>query len=314
MSRSLLRPAALLQALVLLAALSLLGCGLYKDLKDATRDMSMGSEAGSGKYKIRIALAPVQNHTGFDQGSYPALFGRSFADALADECDRVQLVRPGDSGFPEALAQIPEIRPGLTDNQAIAELGRRSGANAVAYGTIYDISGKSERRGILWFRKSKSFAQFNVDVAAFDMETGAKILDKTVADQVEIDEFDLDLIQKEKQINNSDLEEALREAAEDLAESACDAIEKLPWKGFLVSGGNPVRIASGENVGIRSGDQFDVYAPGKKMAGIDGQQFFLPGRVVGRLRVVSVAQEQATAEVLSSTEALAPGYTVKPVE
>ncbi|MGD8367386.1 MAG: FlgT C-terminal domain-containing protein [Desulfobacterales bacterium] len=314
MRKSRLIAAALLLIAALPAVLSIAGCSLYSDFRDATRDRSLWWGAGGGKYQMRILLAPVQNRSAFSQQDYLSMFERTLAASLADECDRAQLIAPGDTRFPEGLSQIPQIEPGLTDNQAIAEIGRRSGANAIAFGTIYDISGKSERRGILWFRKAKSFVQFNVGISAFDMETGAKVLDKTVADEVEIDEFDLETLQKEGKITNSDLEEALNDAAEDLAESVCDALEALPWKGFLLSGGNPVQIAAGENVGIKTGDQFDVYAPGKEMDGIDRQRFFLPGKVVARISVVSVEQDRATAAVISSNGALAPGYTIRPAQ
>ncbi len=308
------RSPALMPILALLAAMAIVGCGLYSDLKEATRDLSLGSEPGVGKYRMRILLASVQNRSAFEQEDYPAMFDRTLAASLAGECSRVQLIRPGDAGFPADLARIPETRAGVADNQAIADIGRRNRANAVGFATIYDISGKSERRGILWFREPESFVQFNVGVAAFDMETGAKILDETVSDEIQVDEFDLDMLKKEGRIENPDLEEALKEAAEDLAETACDAIEALPWKGFLLSGGNPVQIGAGEDVGIEKGDLFDVYAPGKEMAGLEGQVFFLPGRNIARVQVVSVAPDRATAEVVSSTAPLAPGYIVRPAQ
>ena len=300
--------------LVLFTALAAGGCGLYSDLRTATRDMSIWPEGSHSDLTKTIALAPVQNRTPSDPKGHPAMFGNALAAFIADECTRVRLLSSGDEGFPEALLEVPKTEPGLTDNQAIADIGRRNRFNAVILATVYDISGKTERRGVLWFRDSKSFVQFSVGVAVFDLETGAKILDQTYQDEIEIDPFDLQALEKGKPIANPELEEALQEAAEELAESACDRIGELPWKGVLLSAKNPIQIGAGKNAGIEVGDRFDVFAPGRAMEGLQGQRFFLPGKKVARIEVTSVTADSAQAEVQAAEADLAPGYTVRPAQ
>ncbi len=298
---------------LLTAALLAGGCGLYTDLKTATRDMDFGLSSSPDNLNKKVVLTPVQNHSALESGGYPALFGRSFASALAGECAHVDLLRPSDPGYPAGLLKVPHIRPWLPDNLAIAQIGRSIGANAVVTATIYDISGKTERRGILWFRKSKSFVQFSVGVSAFDLETGAKIFDKTRDAEIEIDEFDLALLQKEHRIESAGLEEALQDAAGELAEAACDQLEQLPWKGFVLAASDPVLIAADSSSGLKTGDLLDVYARGEEIDGIDGQRFFLPGSKIARVRVVKVSQ-RTTAEVVAADEPIEPGYSVRPAQ
>jgi len=306
--------AAAVTLLFFLAGLTAAGCGLYTDIMSATRDMQLGLGRSRSDLKMKVVLRPVENRSVVAAEGYPAAFGRAFSEALAEECPAVVQIRPGEPGYPDTLLRLPEIQPGPSDNQAVAGIGRKIGANAVLSETIFDISGKTERRGILWFRDSKSFLQFNVGVAALDMETGARFLDETYEDEIEIDPFDLEIFERERRIQGKAIEEALREAAEELAETACERIQEIPWKGFLVSGGDLVQIAAGENVGVTAGDVFDVYATGKEMQGIEGQLFYLPGKKVAQVRVVSVTPDRAIAEVVASEAALAPGYTVRLAE
>jgi hypothetical protein len=290
------------------------GCTLYSDIREATRDTSIWDENIGSNLTMQVVLTPVQNRTSLQTVGHPAVFSRTLKAALSSECARTKLISLGDPGFPAVLDSLPETRPGITDNQAIAEIGRRLGINAVVTATVFDISGKSERRGILWFRESRSYVQFNVGVAIFDMETGAKVLDEAYEDEIEIDPFDLEALEAGRSIENPDLEEALKDGAEELAEAACDRIADLPWKGFLVSVEDLVQISAGKSAGIAVGDRFDVRARGKEMEGLDGQRFYLPGKKIARIEVVSVLPNRATAEVVSAKEPLVPGYTVLPVK
>ena len=314
MSRRPIHRQALLPLFLLLIAWAAAGCSLYSDIRDATRDTSLWEENVGSHLTKQVVLTPLQNRTAQQTAGHPAAFSRALGSALAGECARTRLILPGDPDFPAGLTPLPETRPGLTDSQTIAEIGRRLGINAIVTATVFDLSGKTERRGILWFRDSKSFAQFNVGVAVFDMETGAKVLDETYEDEIEIDPFDLEALEAGQSIENPELEETLKEAAEELAEAACDRIADLPWKGFLLSANDPVQISAGKNAGISVGDRFDVYAPGKEMEGLDGQRFFLPGRKIGLVKVVSVMRNRATVRVVSAEEPLASGYAVLPVK
>jgi hypothetical protein len=314
MSRKTIHRLALLPLLVLLISWAAAGCGLYSDLRDATRDTSLWDRNAGSNFKMKVVLTPVQNRTKLQTVDHPAVFSRKLESALAGECARTRLILPGNPDFPAGLTPLPETRPGLTDNQAIAEIGRRLGINAIVAATVFDISGKTERRGILWFRETRSYVQFNVGVSVFDMETGAKVLDETYEDEIEIDPFDLETLEAGESIENPELEEALQDAAEELAEAACDRIADLPWKGFLVSVEDRVQISAGKTAGIAVGDRFDVLDRGKEMEGLDGQRFFLPGKKIARIEVVAVMPNRATAEVVSADDPLAPGYTVLPVK
>lgn len=301
-----------LAAIILLTAAFLMsGCSLYSDLKIATRDRDFGWGSPDPDLKRKIVFAPVNNRVPAFSGGFEEVFEKHLVAAVLDENPDFRPVLPPDPEFPEPLRNIPEIRPGLIDNLAVADAGRRIGANAVVVPTIYDISTKEELRGFLLFKTAKNFIQFTVGVSAFDMETCAKIFDRTYQDEIEIDEFELETVRKDRRIQSTELESALQEAAEELAEQFCEQIEKQPWKSFVLTVGDTVAIAAGSAAGLEKDDRLDVYAPGQKMDGIDGQVFFLPGKRIAQVRIVSVTPETAAAEVVSQTEEIAPGYTVR---
>ncbi len=290
------------------------GCGLYSDIKTATRDMDFSWGMPDPLLKRKIVFAPVIKRGPAFSGGFEEVFEKSLAATIADRNPDFRLVRPGDPKFPETLRSIPEIRPGLVDNKAVADAGRGIGANAVVVGTIYDISTKQEQRGVLLFRETRSFIQFSVGISAFDMETCAKIFDRTYQEEIRIDEFELETVQKDRRIQNRDLETALRKAAEKLAKEFGKQTNQQPWKSFVLTVEDTVEIAAGSAAGLKEGDRLDVYAPGQKMDGLDGQVFFLPGKRIAQVRIVSLTPETAAAEVVSQTEDIAPGYTVRTAE
>ena len=301
-----------LAAIVLFTAAFLLsGCSLYSDLKIATRDRDFGWGSPDPDLRRKIVLTPVNNRVPAFSGGFAEVFEKSLVAAVLDENPDFRPVLPPDPEFPEPLRNIPEIRPGLIDNLAVADAGRGIGANAVVVPIIYDISTKQELRGFLLFKAAKNFIQFTVGVSAFDMETCAKIFDRTYQDEVEIDEFELETVRKDRRIQSTELENALQEAAEELAEQFCEQTEKQPWKSFVLTVGDTVEIAAGSAAGLEKDDQLDVLAPGEKMEGVDEQVFFLPGKRIAKVRIISVTPETAAAEVVSQTEEIAPGYTVR---
>jgi hypothetical protein len=301
-----------LAAIVLLTAAFLLsGCSLYSDLKIATRDRDFGWGSPDPDLKRKIVFAPVNNRVPAFSGGFEEVFKKHLVAAVLDENPDFRPVLPSDPEFPEPLRNIPEIRPGLIDNLAVADAGRGIGANAVVVSTIYDISTKEELRGFLLFKAAKNFIQFTVGVSAFDMETCAKIFDRTYQNEIEIDEFELETARKDRRIQSTEMENALQEAAEELAEQFCEQTEKQPWKSFVLTVGDTVKIAAGSAAGLKEDDRLDVCAPGQKMAGIDGQVFFLPGKRIAQVRLISVTPETAAAEVISQSEEIAAGYTVR---
>ena len=93
--------------------------------------------------------------------------------------------------------------------------------------------------------------------------------------------------------------ETIKYVASILAEETCDAISTQPWKSYVVSiNGKNSTIASGANAELEVGMALNAYDPGRIVKGIEGQQFLLPGPVVGELKITQVHTDRAEATVV----------------
>jgi hypothetical protein len=87
-----------------------------------------------------------------------------------------------------------------------------------------------------------------------------------------------------------------------LGEKTCDAISDQPWKSYIISkNGNNITIASGANAGLEIGMTLNAYDPGRLIKGIEGQRFFLPGPVIGEIKVTQVHPDRAEATTVEDT-------------
>jgi hypothetical protein len=67
-------------------------------------------------------------------------FIRDLSETIASSCPKILLEKPGDSGYPDALARVPRTRFGYIDNLALARTGRQLGLNAIVTGALMTIA------------------------------------------------------------------------------------------------------------------------------------------------------------------------------
>ena len=105
---------------------------------------------------------------------------------------------------------------------------------------------------------------------------------------------------------NSPLGEATRRAIADCVQQICRKMEKYPWEARvadLEADGSTLYLNAGGNMGVKAGDEFDIFHPGRDIPDPDTKVSI--GRTLdtkcGHVRVDSVTPGLAIAKVVSGT-------------
>lgn len=291
-------------ALVLICLLIPLvdGCSTYmtarrtsKKIARETKDIVTFNE----KLRKYIGLVRFENWTYYKRDDIDKVLQNQLSEILLSACPDVLLARPEDDNYPEFLADLPPRVAGQIDNINLALLGRQYGFDAIVTAAIMNISAYEELRGMVWLRDTHSYMQIQFLIEVFDTETGAKLLSENRIHEAEIDEGDVEFIKEKKQVVLAQIPETIKHVASILGEETCDAISTHPWKSYVVSiNAKNITIASGANAELEIGMKLNAYDPGRIIKGIEGQQFFLPGSVVGEIQITRVHPDRAEATVI----------------
>ena len=285
-------------AIVLLCGL-VAGCGFVGDLRDATRNLEPIPRHRDKNLKKKIVMAVFTDLTPFQKAGFRATYSQTLRKMLQEKCSDNTLWDHRTPDAPLPISKLPRNEVGLVDNLKVAEIGRRLGANVLLIGAVFDISGKQEKRGIWWFRGTRSYIQIQLEVEGYEMETGAKILDESVTGLIRVEEYDVENLQEMEVAPNPELEEKLIDLAQRLGKKACNEVNKLPWRAFVTEVSDEIRISAGAAAGVQQGARFDVFDNTRVMESRMGQQFFVPGAQIGRIEITSVEPSSATAKLIS---------------
>lgn len=299
---------ALIVALVLLS-----GCSTWKSVKETTLDFSekVAHQVGRiGKLEFTesglrsvIAVGAVQTTTVLPDQNIPELFQQALVADLSAECGKVRVLQPGDPAYPEMVLEMTRKDIGPFDNFVLAQTARKLGLNGVLTGGLIDVREHVEERGFFWMRDTHHFLHVVVGVEVYDAGTAAKLVDESRLYEVEIDDLAYETSETRKEVLIPILEETIREAAAEMAEEVCDAVQDNPWTGFvLASEDGRVVLSAGSNVGIAEGLEFQVLDSSGILESGTGQRFFKPGFAIGTVRVTTVHEDHAQAEVLTGDE------------
>lgn len=297
------RPLALLLMLAATLLLALGGCAsLKKTLREA---------ASENRVKKKIGLTYFENRTGVDPKAFAQNFDRRLDARIVEGSPDTLLVTPENKTFLDYLTKLPRLPSGLVNNLALAESGRKYGFDAVVSGSLLEMKVEKEVSGLLWFKKSVPTIELLVGVEVYDTETGAKILDERFSRKSEISEIEEESLQAGQGTVRPILNELLRQLADTAAESICDALDRLPWKGFIISTrDDKVILSAGKDSGLLPGDVLQVRDSVQVISGYEGQQFFLPGIKIGEIRITAVYPNRSEAVVASGKD-IREGCTVE---
>ncbi|MBU4209053.1 MAG: hypothetical protein KKD12_05145 [Proteobacteria bacterium] len=283
------------------------GCSFLPAIKKIACDIK--SPAGDLKKKVGITL--FENRTFFAVNNFEKIFHIKLAESLKETCSDILIIKPGDPEYPDQMAVPPRLASGQIDNLVFAETGRKLGLNAIVTGSLIDISGNKESKGILWFKDTHNFIRFQIAVEVYDTETGAKIFDDSFDDEIEVDEIDLNNLRTDNANEIPALNDALLNAVIPIGEKICDALSIQPWKGYVISSvADKIIISSGKRSGLILGDKLEVYDSGNIFEGKDSQKFFIPGPKIGEIKITALYPDRAEATLISG-KSIKVGSTVK---
>jgi hypothetical protein len=290
----------------------------YKGAVDKTAE-TVGKTTKKLTRKIRFSDDDLQRMAaviGFENKSlyrakeFAQVFRKGIPDYLNNECDDVTVANSGTADGIRTFRKLPMLESGEVDNVALAIIGRELGLNAVVTGSLDDIGLVDELRGMM-FKKNAHLIQVLVSVEVYDTETGAKILDQNYSRELEIDEFDYDLMKTDGKLILPDLNESLNDMVAEIGEEVCWAIEDQPWNGYITAiAGQKITLSSGSSSGLETGDQLEVFDTSRILEGRNGQRFILHGKKIGELRIVEVEPGKAKA-VIVSDEGIKTGSSVR---
>ena len=259
----------------------------------------------------KVGIAIFKNKTFFKDRSYEKVFQEYLIESITDSCSDNLFVKPGDAGYPDFLVKLPMNGNGSIDNLGLAQLGRQAGMNAIVTGEIMGITGKEEKRGIIFFKDLRQFIYFQVKIEVYDTGTGVKLIDERYSEEIEIDELELELYKKKEIVSMSEVDDVVLKISEDIAEKICDVINILPWQGYITSvTENNIIISSGKKVGLVPGAVLEVFTTGEIIEGVDGHRFLMPGRKTGEVKLTAVYADSCEAVFYTGSDIM-EGCSVK---
>jgi hypothetical protein len=276
-----------------------------------TKRMVRDLRAPDSDLKKRIGITLFENKTAFVDTEMQQSFLIELTEKIMSSCPDVLLEKPGDSGYPDFLEKLTRKVLGRIDNYDLAKSGRRSGLNSIVTGVLNDVRIDKRKKGIWLWKDIHHYLQFQIVVEVYDTETGAKLLDESFMREIEIDESDLESTGADAEIKAYIKDDIFKEIAIDMGEKICNAIVLDPWTGYITSiVEDKIILSSGERVGIKPGDIFEVYDSTDTFQGAEGHRFFIPGLKAGEIKITAVYPETAEAVRISGQD-IEAGFTVR---
>ena len=256
------------------------------------------------------AVVGFENRSLYRARDFTQLFRKGIPEYLNSECDDVTVPDLGGGEDVERLKGLPMLKSGQVDNFAVATIGRKLGLNAVITGSLNDIGLIKETEGLI-LKDTFHLIQILVSVQVYDTETGTKIMDGNFNRKVEIEELDYDLIQSDEKLILPALNETISDLLAEMGERICWDIEDQPWNGFVTAvADDKIILSAGELSGLRAGDELEVFDNSRILQGRDGQQFYIHGKKIGEIKIVSVESDRTEA-VATSDNGIKPGSSVR---
>ncbi|MBW2405916.1 MAG: hypothetical protein JRF17_00985 [Deltaproteobacteria bacterium] len=298
----------------LLGFISIKGCSTVSSLEKSTKRMVRDFKAPDSDLKKRVGILLFENKMDLANKDVEKNFIRDLSETIASSCPNILLEKPGDPGYPVDLTRVPRARSGWIDNMELAKTGRQLGLNAIVTGALITVTPNKKKQGVLWLKDTHYYVQVRIAAEVFDTETGAKLLDESFVNEIEVDEVDLESIHADQRMNAIIANEAFEAIADEMGEKICNAIVFQPWKGFIASiDSKKVYLNFGKNIDLKIGDLFEVFDSSSIFEGLEGHRFFKPGFKTGEIKITAVYADTSEA-ILVSGHDIRSGFCVRPKE
>ena len=289
-------------------------CTAYTTIKEKTAEAAKSlAFSGDGMIK-KVAVLSPENKTFISEKDFNELFGQKFLETLDEECSDIILIKPKDKGYPSQLEKLVMQNSGMPDNLTFVKLGRELGLNAIVIVKAVEADAEEKEKGIPFFKDTHYFGILQINVVAYSMLTGAKIIDESPSSETEIDGSEFDAIRAGETQGIFEISEALSEMAANAGEKVCETIGEERWHGYIIAvDGERVRLSSGRETGLKPGDILNVYDQGERIQGKNKEVFLIPGEKIGEIKITEVFAGKGEAMKVSGGD-IQPGCVVRPAE
>ncbi|MEW5734059.1 MAG: hypothetical protein AB1921_04345 [Thermodesulfobacteriota bacterium] len=269
-----------LAAVFLVAALS--GCGAKNKAKALLK---------INELKKMVLLVPPAME---NQNTCGESFSGVFKATLSSGAKGVVFVT--DPTLAGIFSFDPASITGPAPGQALLAQARAGGFNAICLGRFSGPFITQKKTGLYGFRKVRKVGEVLCSLWIYDTLTGAKILDLSLSRETVLDETwpgqALEVL--------ACPEDVLTDLAEDAADQAFEALSELPWSCQVLSvDGETVTLSAGADAGLTTYITLNVHSRGEEMPGKKGRVYLVPGAKSATVRVTSVSEKTATAQLLS---------------
>ncbi|GBC62768.1 hypothetical protein DENIS_3745 [Desulfonema ishimotonii] len=288
------------------------GCTAVSAVKEKTREIA-DVVTFSDHHIKKVGIAPFDNRTFISSQDFETIFHSRFIETLADECPDVLWIKPGDAAYPPELMELPrEELSGRLDNLGLAKLGKTLGLNTIVVVRAVEVDAEEKEKGILFLRDTRYFGTAQISVAAYNVGTGAKLLDESLSREAEVDGAEFDAIEAGDESGVYELSDVLEELAVNAGEKLCKAVEAQRWEGYVHAvEGDRITLSFGREAGLRAGEVLAVYDESEILENKFGQRFFIPGEKVGEIKITEIFVGKARATAISDN-GIRPGSLVRP--
>ncbi|MGD9972618.1 MAG: hypothetical protein AB7S77_06120 [Desulfatirhabdiaceae bacterium] len=291
-----------LVGLVILVAIFLSGCGLYRGLARTTEKIGESITGSDGSLRKKIGITLLNNQAANVTGPLAGQIQTDIHAKLKAVCPDVIWIGPDEPDYPAFIRSPALSASGNFDNVALARAARKNGYQAIFQLSLLNIDVHQYDKGILWFKKTHQTGRLLWSVAIYDSETSAKLLNQSYPYDFNTDSNDIEAIRQSRLDEVSGLTDAIDRSLVIVSKEICKTLKTTPWKGFITQvTDNVITLSSGAGAGLKAGQELMAYAPGEAISGTAGQSYLLQGKKTGKIRITRVMEDQAEAESMGDT-------------
>ena len=199
------------------------------------------------------------------------------------------------------MKEIDFAGSGNVDPKTAAQAGKLTGVTDLLVVALDDFEDSTERMEFKTLNKVGIKRKVRISVVAkiYNCTTGKLLESASVKTEKKDDRTDSTDLQKNAELTDALLADAVRECAEKVATRVADVI--FPVR-VLAKRDKQITINRGEGAGVEVGQVWNVYALGEEL--IDPDTKVSLGReesLVGKARIVNVTPKTSSAEILEDT-------------
>jgi curli biogenesis system outer membrane secretion channel CsgG len=281
--------------------------------------------AGSGNLRYSISVSKFENKAGWSgQWDIGNAFGEIMTAALQESGKFIVLGEKDMRG--EAMAEQDLANSGrMAGGKKAPKTGQMTPAQLLVKGAVTHVQDSTTGGGggvnFAGFRVGGSGdkAEVNITIYIIDTTTGqvkaqSKVVGKAGRKGLNLgysgSSFGGDVAGFKKDNVGKATEDAVGQAVQFLEKQ----LEKIPWEGTVIKGGDKVTINRGSREGVSVGQVFTVGAVETLTDKDTGEALDTEMKQAGKIKVTSVKEKISYCEVLDGKDKIKPDMTIQPAD